>query len=339
MGKTGKIILAIVCVVIILVAGFAATVAVDHYFLDDKLGLSAKMGLDKIFEKDNDNDENNEKNITPKKEEEKEDDYIPTEEEIQASQELIEEIKNDFPDKDPESIEIPENATKQEKKEIEEEKAYWTVVSGIKELWNTKVASDRSSKYYNSTIRNVENLYSGGQMCAEVNYLYTEHGLQKQRTAIVKIYSSTNPGYRDIYAIKERLDNCNAFKVECDYTNDGTSEYADLIYQNSINNDAHQFECASETYDENGKIDTVTIKCSNKDIIGAVLVRTYKLSKVNQNLTNQELLEKMKNDYSSLGITRPSYNGSLTVIDYNWKDATLEYTSSASASSELERSE
>ena len=73
------------------------------------------------------------------------------------SQKVLHEIKNDKPDVDPETIVIPEDATEQEKAELEQEKAYWETVGTIKD----KVLSGRrvlNGDY--STVRKVLAVYA-----------------------------------------------------------------------------------------------------------------------------------------------------------------------------------
>ena len=73
------------------------------------------------------------------------------------TQQTLKEIENDEPDVDPDTIVIPEDATEEEKAELEQEKAYWETVETVKD----KVISDDGLiNRGNSTVRNILGVYT-----------------------------------------------------------------------------------------------------------------------------------------------------------------------------------
>lgn len=58
---------------------------------------------------------------------------VPTEPETDESKKLREDIANDIPDKNPNDIEIPEDAPEEEKQSLQEKKDYWTLIKATKD--------------------------------------------------------------------------------------------------------------------------------------------------------------------------------------------------------------
>ena len=84
------------------------------------------------------------------------------------SQKTLHEIKNDEPDVNPETIVIPEDATEEERAELEQEKAYWETIDTVKD----KVLSESGLiNRKNSTVRNILGVYVNDGMDGATIYV------------------------------------------------------------------------------------------------------------------------------------------------------------------------
>lgn len=105
----------------------------------------------------------------------------------EEDEKLKEDLEKDQPDKDPEDIVIPEDATDEEKEKIEQEKDYWQVIKQIKtqiiELIKSTEANysaeNPAPNYIKNlqSIRRINNFYVGsdGSLIADIDLLYTEN--------------------------------------------------------------------------------------------------------------------------------------------------------------------
>lgn len=105
----------------------------------------------------------------------------------EEDEKLKEELEKDKPDKNPEDIVIPEDATDEEKEKIEQEKDYWQVIKQIKTQITELIKSTEAN--YNDenlapnyiknlqSIRRINNFYVGsdGSLIADIDLLYTEN--------------------------------------------------------------------------------------------------------------------------------------------------------------------
>lgn len=114
----------------------------------------------------------------------------------EEDQKLKQDLEKDHPDKNPEDIVIPEDATDEEKEKIEQEKDYWQVIkqikTQIKELIKSTEANynnENPEANYNNenpapnyiknlqSIRRINNFYvdTDGSLIADLDLLYTEN--------------------------------------------------------------------------------------------------------------------------------------------------------------------
>lgn len=105
----------------------------------------------------------------------------------EEDQKLKQDLEKDQPDKNPEDIVIPEDATDEEKEKIEQEKDYWQVIKQIKTQIKELIKSTEAN--YNNespapnyiknlqSIRRINNFYVGsdGSLIADIDLLYTEN--------------------------------------------------------------------------------------------------------------------------------------------------------------------
>ena len=105
----------------------------------------------------------------------------------EEDQKLKQDLEKDQPDKNPEEIVIPEDATDEEKEKIEQEKDYWQVIKQIKTQITELIKSTEAN--YNDenlapnyiknlqSIRRINNFYVGsdGSLIADIDLLYTEN--------------------------------------------------------------------------------------------------------------------------------------------------------------------
>lgn len=105
----------------------------------------------------------------------------------EEDQKLKQDLEKDQPDKNPEDIVIPEDATDEEKEKIEQEKDYWQVIKQIKTQIKELIKSTEAN--YNAenpapnyiknlqSIRRINNFYVGsdGSLIADIDLLYTEN--------------------------------------------------------------------------------------------------------------------------------------------------------------------
>ena len=123
----------------------------------------------------------------------------------EEDEKLKEELEKDKPDKNPEDIVIPEDATDEEKEKIEQEKDYWQVIKQIKTQITELIKSTEAN--YNDenlapnyiknlqSIRRINNFYVGsdGSLIADLDLLYTENfGENSYMRQMNMIYSFGN---------------------------------------------------------------------------------------------------------------------------------------------------
>ena len=123
----------------------------------------------------------------------------------EEDEKLKEELEKDKPDKNPEDIVIPEDATDEEKEKIEQEKDYWQVIKQIKTQITELIKSTEAN--YNDenlapnyiknlqSIRRINNFYVGsdGSLIADIDLLYTENfGENSYMRQMNMIYSFGN---------------------------------------------------------------------------------------------------------------------------------------------------
>ena len=105
----------------------------------------------------------------------------------EEDQKLKQDLEKDQPDKNPEDIVIPEDATDEEKEKIEQEKDYWQVIKQIKTQITELIKSTEANysaenpapTYIKNlqSIRRINNFYVGsdGSLIADIDLLYTEN--------------------------------------------------------------------------------------------------------------------------------------------------------------------
>ena len=105
----------------------------------------------------------------------------------EEDEKLKEELEKDKPDKNPDDIVIPEDATDEEKEKIEQEKDYWQVIKQIKTQITELIKSTEANysaenpapNYIKNlqSIRRINNFYVGsdGSLIADLDLLYTEN--------------------------------------------------------------------------------------------------------------------------------------------------------------------
>ena len=123
----------------------------------------------------------------------------------EEDQKLKQDLEKDQPDKDPEDIVIPEDATDEEKEKIEQEKDYWQVIKQIKTQITELIKSTEANysaenpapNYIKNlqSIRRINNFYVGsdGSLIADIDLLYTENfGENSYMRQMNMIYSFGN---------------------------------------------------------------------------------------------------------------------------------------------------
>ena len=149
------------------------------------------------------------------------------------SQKVLHEIKNDKPDVDPETIVIPEDATEQEKAELEQEKAYWETVETIKD----QVLSDSGLiNRKNSTVRKVLGVYVNDGMDGHTIYVKAEFINKETFAGGFEFYSLTTE-YLEI--VPERIFDQGVTHEEVLELIDGAIAARTLSTCSDTNNPAH----------------------------------------------------------------------------------------------------
>ena len=123
----------------------------------------------------------------------------------EEDEKLKEELEKDKPDKNPDDIVIPEDATDEEKEKIEQEKDYWQVIKQIKTQITELIKSTEANysaenpapNYIKNlqSIRRINNFYVGsdGSLIADIDLLYTENfGENSYMRQMNMIYSFGN---------------------------------------------------------------------------------------------------------------------------------------------------
>ena len=123
----------------------------------------------------------------------------------EEDEKLKEELEKDKPDKNPDDIVIPEDATDEEKEKIEQEKDYWQVIKQIKTQITELIKSTEANysaenpapNYIKNlqSIRRINNFYVGsdGSLIADLDLLYTENfGENSYMRQMNMIYSFGN---------------------------------------------------------------------------------------------------------------------------------------------------
>ncbi|MGN1317242.1 MAG: hypothetical protein ACI4VW_09325 [Acutalibacteraceae bacterium] len=269
----------------------------------------------------------------------------PTEQEIELSKKLEEEIKNDIPDKNPEEIVIPVVPTKEDgatEEEIEEaqkkadvakeEKSYWTVTSAIKELYEQKYGSD------GSYVRNINNIYGAGSTVLgfECEVIRTDaNGLLKQSVAYFNMSYTGVDQLKTLSDLKEFVDNSSSFtkkyeipmnQIPEDKTELVNSFLSNLIFINNLYD--YNIVYNSVEIDENNRIEKINIVFEEIDKETGekafLKLRTYDFRKVMETMSEEEFLEEINNKNTNLDIIG---KGTLygTELQIDWRNATIEY--------------
>lgn len=299
----------------------------------------------------------------------------PTEEEIKKSEELKEEIKNDVEDKKPEEIESKiedkQNELDAAQKELEdlknnpyaseeeivaaeekqqqleeqveaakEEKSYWTVTSAIKELYEQKYGSD------GSYIRNINNIYGAGNTVLgfECEVIRTDaNGLLKQSVAYFNMsYPLEVDQLKTLSDLKEFVDNSSSFtkkyeipmnQIPEDKTELVNSFLSNLIFINNLYD--YNIVYNSIEIDENNKIEKINIVFEEIDKETGekafLKLRTYDFREVSSIMTEEELLEEINNKNTNLDIIGKGAQYG-TELQIDWRNATIEYKSQEESS-------
>lgn len=115
---------------------------------------------------------------------------------------LLEELKKTIPDKNPNDIIIPEDASEEKKQQLQDEKTYWQIIKDVKDKVNNNIIESFQNKEGIPTkasnfqsIRKIRNIFQkDGKLIVDCTYLYLEeYGKQKiltEQSALISISSN-----------------------------------------------------------------------------------------------------------------------------------------------------
>lgn len=290
----------------------------------------------------------------------------PTQEEIDRSKELEEEIKNDFKDKTPDDFqptitnkqnelntvkqeteslknvgaseeEIAKAEEKQQEiekqlEEVKEEQAYWTATAVIKNLYAKTLSN--SNEYPNSYIRKVNRIGDGGvRMFVDAEVVSKDgNGILRSHDVAIYIAGLTSKNISTAQGMAEFFEECNGMEIKFEFDN-SISDFEQTFFDNyyMISNycsENSRLLAARTTYDENGKLSSVSLKVRD-DGNKLVEYHSFNLKTLGKNNTNDEIYQQFLN----LEVKRRSLfglgNGTSFDLDYDWQNATIKYKGQA----------
>lgn len=266
----------------------------------------------------------------------------PTQEEIENSERIKEEIQNDAPDKKPQDIIVPVVPTKEDGATDEqialaqqqadkaiEEKSYWTVVEIIKDLYEKKYSN--SAKYPNSFIRKINSIKESANkfyMIVDVDIVSKDDSKDIYRVHNVALRiegNVTTQNFADAKGLSEFFGKCNeiyAF-LEFDYHN---SEFAN-DYFNCFENDNKVLIASKVIYDENGNFSEVRLKIYDENRHRTRYVG-YDFTEWSKYYSKEEIIKMSKSGELGNYFTSMTYSTSGTDIAYDWESANVKYRKS-----------
>lgn len=277
--------------------------------------------------------------VEDKKPEEVESKIEDKQNELDAAQKELEDLKNN-PDASEEEIAAAEEKQQQLEEQVEaakEEKSYWTVTSAIKELYEQKYGSD------GSYIRNINNIYGAGStdLGFECEIISTDaNGLLKQSVAYFNMSYTGIDELETMSDLKGFIDNATfvkKFEICINQIPEDKTELVNSFLNNLIFNDNsrdYNIVYNSVEIDENNRIKKIYVVFEqiNKATGGIFLkLRSYDFRKVNETMSEEELLEEINNKNTNLYIIgKGTMYGTKLQID--WRNATIEYKSQEESS-------
>lgn len=268
----------------------------------------------------------------------------PTQEEIENSERIKEEIKNDAPDKKPQDIIVPVVPTKedgatdeqialaqQQADEAIEEKSYWTVVEIIKDLYEKKYSN--SAKYPNSFVRKINSIKESANkfyMIADVDIVSKDDskGIYSMHNVALRIEGNvTTQNFADAKGLSEFFGKCNEIYaiMEFDYDN---SEFANDFFNFYDNYTGDFVLLASKViYDENGNFSEVRLKTYSERKQRTRYVG-YDFTEWSKYYSKEETIQIVKSGDLEHSFSNTSHSTSGTDIAYDWESANIKYRKS-----------
>ena len=188
---------------------------------------------------------------------------------------LKEELEKDQPDKNPEDIVIPEDATDEEKEKIEQEKDYWQVIKQIKTQIKELIKSTEAN--YNNespapnyiknlqSIRRINNFYvdTDGSLIADLDLLYTENfgetSYMKQMNMIYS-FGNENVALNDSSA-KDILDFIQDKQTQTKLLTNFVESNFETGLKDFYNNHLKNFAGLKELQDDGYDVELQDMKC------------------------------------------------------------------------------
>jgi len=283
----------------------------------------------------------------------------PTQEEIDRSKELEEEIKSDFKDKTPEDFkptitdkqteldnakqetenlknagaseeEIAKAEEKQKEiekqlEEVKEEQAYWSVTARIKELYAKSLSN--AEEYPNSYIRSIKDISNGTTfMVVDAEVVSKDaYGILRQHNLALKTFGVIPENFNSAQGLSKFFQECDGFEIGVEYNEISTELELDF-FNNRIK--ARYGEdtilLGSKTiYDENGKLSKICVKYTFERTIADYRYFIFNIARMSKEHTNEEVAEMIKEGNIRTSILKGFITDHLSC--YNWEKATIEY--------------
>lgn len=260
---------------------------------------------------------------------------------------LKEELEKDQPDKNPEDIVIPEDATDEEKEKIEQEKDYWQVIKQIKTQIKELIKSTEAN--YNNespapnyiknlqSIRRINNFYvdTDGSLIADLDLLYTENfgetSYMKQMNMIYS-FGNENVALNDSSA-KDILDFIQDKQTQTKLLTNFVESNFETGLKDFYNNHLKNFAGLKELQDDGYDVELQDMKCMLASF-SEVPMRIFCVSKatkgedvkynymeINASMVTMEMTLDQWVEYSKI-----SNNDNLHVgFDQTYKSAALDW--------------
>ncbi len=281
----------------------------------------------------------------------------PTQEEIDRSKELEEEIKNDVKDKTPEDFkptitdkqneldaakketeslknagaseeEIAKAEEKQQEiekqlEEVKEEQAYWSVTARIKELYAKNCSN--AEGYPNSYIRNVKDIsYSSTYMYVEAEVISRDaNGILRQHNLVMRAMNEMPEDFNSAQGLLPFFQKCYGLEIDIEYNEISTELELDF-FNNRIKSRYGEdtILLGSKTiYDENGKLSKICVKYTFERTIDYRYF-IFNIARMSKEHTNEEVAEMIKEGNIRTSILKGFITDHLR---YNWEKATIDY--------------
>lgn len=249
--------------------------------------------------------------------------HQPTQEEINRSKELVEEIKNDVKDRKPEEFNViidtkqnelnqvkqkladlknsgaseDEIAKAEEKQQeiekqlvdVKEEQSYWSVTAIIKDLYAKNLSN--SENYPNSYIRRINRIGDDGvRMCIDADVISKDsNGILRSRNVVISIAGRTSQNISTAQGMAEFFSSCSGMEIKFDF-DDTITDFEQAFFENYYVISNYCFEnshllASKTTYDENGNLSSISVKVRD-DESNRVLYHSFSLKKLSNDYTN-----------------------------------------------------